>query len=91
MGGIPVFTLIRTDTTLDLSQKAEKRYFNTENALFMFPSRRNRDRIENFVGIVGELRNAIVSSAVDDAPPLDGEREPSSVNQLIIGYMIGIL
>ena len=53
----------------------------------MFPNRQNRDRIEKFVGIVEEQRNAIVGSAVDEAPPLGGEREPSPVSQLIIGYL----
>jgi hypothetical protein len=57
----------------------------------MFLNRQNRDRIEKFVGIVGELRNAIVGSTVEEAPPLGSEREPSPVNQLIIGNMIGIL
>jgi hypothetical protein len=36
-----------------------------ENALFMFPHRRNRDRKAKFVGIVGKLRNAIVDSTVE--------------------------
>ena len=35
------------------------------------------------VGIAGERRNAIVESAVDDAPPIGGEREPLPVNRLI--------
>ena len=50
----------------------------------MFPNRQKRDRIEKFVEIVGKLRNAIVGSTVDDAPPIGSEREPSPVNQLII-------
>jgi hypothetical protein len=41
--------------------------------------------LKTFVGIVGELGNAIGGRTVDEAPPLGSEREASTVNQVKIG------